>query len=140
MIKQALVRFEPFSTDAKIGKSQVERGFLSVASVTYANKFQRQRTIHLSLIKPLIWPDVSASDLYGSRVRAMNEVDHAAAFRTSSPSAVTCPPDARMIERMVSTVMFCWPLRMRQIDTPLSVGVHRCPNSSFVGEPGELRY
>jgi hypothetical protein len=71
----------------------------------------------------------------GSRRRV-----HAASLRMSSPSAVTCPPAARIIERIVSTVMFWRPLRMRPMETPLSVGTHRSPNSAFVIAPGRLRY
>lgn len=45
-----------------------------------------------------------------------------------------------MIDRIVSRVMFCPPLRMREIEAPLSGGEHLSPKASLVGDPGRLRY
>lgn len=53
-------------------------------------------------------------------------------------SAVTFPPDAAMIATMVSRVMFCCPLRMREIEA--SVSPTFAPNSEAVGAPLERRY
>lgn len=55
---------------------------------------------------------------------------HAAA-RTSA-SAVTLPPEARMMLSMTSRVMFWPPRRMREIDASLIGGSHREPKSEAV--------
>ena len=41
---------------------------------------------------------------------------------------------------IVSLVTFCSPRLMREIDTPLSFGLHMSPNAPAVGDPGRRRY
>lgn len=67
---------------------------------------------------------------------------HAARFdcrACNKPSAVTFPPDARMMFSIASMERFWLPRRMREIEASLIGGVQREPNSAAV-TPSVVRY
>jgi hypothetical protein len=105
---------KPLSAVPILGELYVTGGLNSLAAIFNREQHQPRGTIRLDLAEPR--PSVT------------------------SPSAVTIPPDASMIASIVSRVMFCSPLRIREIEASLIGGSHAAPNSAAVGDPGSFRY
>lgn len=138
---------EPLAPDAIVPKERLQVPFDVERACEGSHDFKLALLGNLKLLvappkvagRPDLYrPALTARTGEVNRSRLFGEPRHAAAFPTK-PSAVTLPPDALMMTRIVSRVMFCPPLRMRLIEASLMGGSQRAPNSAAV-MPSRSRY